>query len=332
MLYVCYSVNDTYVPEAGISLTGFFENNPDYEPEEVFFLDYGIFPDNKWRLDRMAANYGRRITYLPAKAYTDEVKRRFPQLKGWKGSMAPNAKPFVDKIMPDYVDRLLFIDADTVVTGSVAPLSSLDMCGAALGVVPSNWITQDVRKGRLSLISGNRFYFNSGVLLFDLAAWRRENCHQMIIDTLDKEIDLTWPDQSLLNNAIPERLLCILPLKYNYRSHNFHPSQERGWMRIGHNQSDAEIEESIQHPVIVHFMDGWPNGRPWHEQCRSSRKDDYLHYKALSPWKDLPLYPARKLKSPKGFRKKCKFWLIHQMCERRPFWLIHLIHLLLNRY
>ena len=57
-------------------------------------------------------------------------------------------------------------------------------------------------------------------------------------------------------------------------------------------------------------MDGWPSGRPWHEQCRSSRKDDYLHYKALSPWKDLPLYPARKLKSPKGFRKKCNFWLI----------------------
>ena len=332
MLYVCYSTNDTYVPEAGVSLTGFFENNPDYEPKEVFFLDYGIFPDNKWRLDRLAASYGRRITYLPAKAYTDEVKRRFPQLKGWKGSMAPNAKPFVDKIIPDYVDRLLFIDADTVVTGSVAPLSSLDMGGAALGVVPSCWTTQRVRKGRLSLISGNQFYFNSGVLLFDLAAWRRENCHQMIIDTLGKDVDLTWPDQSLLNNAIPERLLCILPLKYNYRSHNLHPSQERGWMRIGHHHSDAEIEESIKHPVIVHYMDGWPGGRPWHEQCRSSRKDDYLHYKALSPWKDLPLYPAQKLKSPKGLHKKCNFWLMHQMCERRPFWLIHLIHLLLNRY
>ena len=52
MLYVCYSINDSYVPEAGISLTGFFESNPDYEPEEVFFLDYGIFPDNKQRLNR----------------------------------------------------------------------------------------------------------------------------------------------------------------------------------------------------------------------------------------------------------------------------------------
>lgn len=332
MLYVCYSINDSYVPEAGISLTGFFENNPDYEPEEVFFLDYGIFPDNKRRLDSVATHYGKRITYLPAKAYTDEIKHRFPRLKGWKGSMAPNAKPFVDKILPDYVDRLLFLDADTLVTSSVAPLDNLDMCGAALGVVTSNWISQRVMKGRQPLLSGNRFYFNSGVLLFDLDVWRLEDCHQMIIDTLDKDIDLKWPDQNLLNNAIPERLLCQLPLKYNYRSHNLHPSQERGWMRIGQLYSDKEIEEAIQHPVIVHYMDGWPAGRPWHEQCRSTRLNDYLHYKALSPWKSLPLFPPQKMKEPKGFRERCGSWLMHQMSERRPFWLMRLIFWMLYRF
>ena len=108
MLYVCYSINDYFVREAGISLIGFFENNPDYEPEEVFFLDYGIFPENKQRLSDIAARYGRRITFIDAKAVTDEVKRSFPKLKGWRGSMAPNAKAFVDMIMPDYVERLLF--------------------------------------------------------------------------------------------------------------------------------------------------------------------------------------------------------------------------------
>ena len=40
-LYLCYSINDFFAREAGISMLGFFENNPDYEPEEVFFIDYG---------------------------------------------------------------------------------------------------------------------------------------------------------------------------------------------------------------------------------------------------------------------------------------------------
>ena len=151
-----------------ISMISFFENNPDYEPEEVFFLDYGIHPANKGKLDGIAARYGRRITYLNAKAVTDVVKREYPNLKGWHGSMAPNAKPFVEQIIPDYVERLLFIDADTVVAGSVAELKTIDMSGKALGVVPVNLGGELIRKGKLKLVNGSRIYFNSGVLLFNL--------------------------------------------------------------------------------------------------------------------------------------------------------------------
>ena len=291
MLYVCYSVNDYFVREAGISLTSFFENNPDYEPEEVFFLDYGIYPDSKQLLNEVASHYGRRIAYLPAKTYTDKVKRHYPQLKGWNGSMAPNAKAFIDKIVPDYVERLLFIDADTVVTGSVAPLDSLNLGGAVMGAVITNWTTIDVVREKLRLCNGNKLYFNSGVLLYDLAAWQRENCHQMIITTLGEEIDLTWPDQQLLNNAIPERLIRPLPLKYNYRSHSLLRHNERRLLQLGNCYTDKEIDEAIQQPVVIHYMGGWPSGRPWHEQCTSSRKDDYLYYKALSPWKHIPLLP-----------------------------------------
>ena len=38
MLYLCYSINDFYAREAGISMLSFLDNNPDYEPEEVHFL------------------------------------------------------------------------------------------------------------------------------------------------------------------------------------------------------------------------------------------------------------------------------------------------------
>ena len=48
-LYLCYSINDFFAREAGISMLSFLENNPGYEPEEVFFIDYGIHPANKQR-------------------------------------------------------------------------------------------------------------------------------------------------------------------------------------------------------------------------------------------------------------------------------------------
>ena len=313
-LYICYSINDFFAREAGISLIGFFENNPDYEPDEVFFLDYGIHPINKERLSGIASQYGRRISYLNAKAVTDGARQEFPHLKGWRGSMAPNAKPFVDQIFPPYVERLLFIDADTVVAGSLSELQRLDMGGAVMGAIPLNWTSNDIRKGRLELYSGNQVYFNSGVLLFNLVAWRRENCHQLIKDTLHKKKRLKWPDQTLLNNAIPQRLILSLPLKYNYVSHYFHPRQERGWLRIGHFYTNEEIEEAILHPVIIHYVGGWPNARPWYEQCASRCADSYFRYKVLSPWKDSPLFPPYKEPNPPtDFMGKWFYWLLRQM-------------------
>lgn len=328
MLHLCYSINNVFVREAGISMIGFFENNPDYEPEEVFFLNYGINQRNKELLNCIASRYGRRITYLNAKPVTDQVKRDFPKLKGWRGSMSPNAKPFVDKIFPDYVERLLFIDADTVVAGSVAELMHLDMEGKALAVVPENRTCYELRKGRLKLANDNKIYFNSGVLLFNLPVWRSENCYQMIADTLKLDINLDFPDQNLLNNAIPERLIKLLPLKYNYVTHHIQPHQELGWLRLGKLYSEEEIEEAIHHPAIIHYLGGYIQARPWHERCRSSRCADYYQYKALSPWKDTPLFKSmEETYHPKNFNDKAFCWLMKQYGDRRSFLFVRAVFL-----
>lgn len=295
-LYLCYSINDFFAREAGISMLGFLENNPGYEPEEVFFIDYGILPANKQRLDEVASRYGRRVAYLDARGVTTAVKREFPHLRSWRGTMAPNAKCFVDQIFPDYVERLLFLDADTLVTGSVMELQRMDMGGAALGVVPGNTYSKSI-------------VFNSGVLLFDLPTWRREGCHEMIIHMLQEKTHLELPDQDLLNQAIPQRLLKPLPPKYNYYMHFFHPRQERPRMRMGNVYTEEEIEEAIRQPAIVHYLGGWHKARPWHEGCRSRRADDYYHYKALSPWKDVPLLgPYGGVPAPHGIRQHIEFW------------------------
>ena len=314
MLYLCYSINDFSIMEAGISLLSFLMNNPDYEPEEVFFVDYGIHPRNKERLGEITARYGKRITYLDGKSVTNEVKREFPYLGGWHGTMAPNAKPFMDKIVPGYVDRLLFVDADTLVTGSVGELQKLDMGGAALGAVPQGYDTAKIRCGWLKLCHGSDTYFNSGVLLYDLVVWRRENCHQMVRETLMQKRQFYSPDQTLLNNAMPARLLCRLPLKYNHLTHHIHPRQEPKYLASFGVYTKQEIDEAILHPVITHFTGGDHQARPWHQGCWSYRKDVYLHYKALSPWKDTPLlYDYRKKYPRRGFFGKgtmLELWLM----------------------
>ena len=318
MLYVCYSINDLAVMEAGISMLSFLMNNPGYEPEELFFIDYGINSANKKTLNGIAAQYGRRITYLQGRPVTDMIKRQFPNLKAWLGTMAPNAKAFLDKILPEYVERVLFLDADTLVMGSIEGLQHLDMRGAALAAVPQNRVSARVRSGEIRLYSGSSFYFNSGVLLIDLAVWRREDCHSMVIDILHKKKQLYTPDQTLLNNAVPARLQYQLPLKYNHLTHYIHPRQERSYLSEDYIHTAEEIEEAIRHPVIMHCTSGDHQARPWHKGCWSYRKEEYLRYKALSPWKDVPLKPDyRKTQQRKGFRNK-GIKLMYWMLSRQP--------------
>jgi len=333
MLYVCYSINDFYAREAGISMLSFLDNNPDYEPEEVFFIDYGIHPCNRERLDEIAARYGKRVTYLNGRPVTDKVKRRFPNYPAWKGSMAACIKPFIDKVMPDYVERLLYIDADTIVAASVAELQSMDMGGAVVAGTISNVEGIKLKRHEYELYSGNHIYMGSGVLLFNLRNWRRENICERMLDVLGKKKHLRLPDQMLINNGVPERLMKVLPQKYNYVHHSYHPWQEYHWMRQYRIYSRQECREAIDHPVIIHYLTGWALARPWHEDCFSHRKEEYYHYKVLSPWKDSPLYPPiQQMYPPKTKQDRQYLWFAMQMMKPRPFFLVWLLWKMLNSY
>ena len=332
-LYLCYSINDFYAREAGISMLSFLENNPGYEPEEVFFVDYGIHPRNKERLNGIAARYGRRITYLNGRPVTSEVKRQYPNYLAWKGSMAACIKPFIDKIMPDYVQRLLYIDADTIVAASVEELQQMDMGDAVVAGTISNMMGHALKNHWYELYSGNTQYMGSGVLLFDLKNWRRENCYEKMIGVLQKKKNLRLPDQMMLNNAIPQRLMKVLPTKYNFTQSNLHPWQVYHWLRQFDILPEEECREAIDHPVIIHYLTGWALSRPWHEGCYSHRKEEYYRYKALSPWKDDPLLPPiQKLYPPKGFNDKLFFWVIMQTMKPRPYFFALWVHNLYYKY
>ena len=325
-LYVCYSINDFCAREAGISMLSFLDNNPDYEPGEVFFIDYGIHPRNRERLDEIAARYGKRVTYLNGRPVTDEVKRQYPHYPAWKGSMAACVKPFIDKVIPQYVERLLYIDADTIVAASVAELQQMDMGDAVVAGTISNVEGIKLLRHEYELYSGNHIYMGSGVLLYDLKNWRRENIYDRMLDVLGKKKNLRLPDQMLINNGVPERLMKVLPQKYNYVHHSYHPWQEYHWMRQYRIYSKQECREAINHPVIIHYLTGWTLARPWHEDCYSHRKEEYFHYKALSPWKDSPLYPPiQQLFPPKDRHDRIYVWYLMQMMKPRPFILVWLL-------
>lgn len=293
LLYACYASSDYYARETGISMIGFLENNPDYDPEELFILDYGILKPNKEKLNNIAAKYGKYITYLPAKQILGDIQKKL-NLSDFRGSLATYSRAFIDKIMPSYVEHLLYIDSDTVVAGSVSELKSFEMEGACMAGIISAF-THDIQNNKFSLYSGNKCYYGCGIVLFNIKNWRGKRCFEKIAKMLSIKKKYPCADQTLINNALSEDCFKELPLKYNYTTHIFSKAVENAKLKKGGYYSKEMILEALKSPAIIHYP-GSPVNRPWYEGCKSRRKDVYYYYKKMSPWHNDNLIPLSEYK------------------------------------
>jgi lipopolysaccharide biosynthesis glycosyltransferase len=92
-------------------------------------------------------------------------------LRPFHGNLTPYYRLFLPKMVP--ADRLLYLDSDTVCMLDVASLGELAMSHAS-GFVPAG-VTAHYIERELFLSVGlpdDTPAFNSGAMLFDLAAWR----------------------------------------------------------------------------------------------------------------------------------------------------------------
>jgi UDP-D-galactose:(glucosyl)LPS alpha-1,3-D-galactosyltransferase len=124
--------------------------------------------------------------------------------------------------LPDHVERLLYLDCDTLVTGSLSPLVSVDLVNAPLAAVRDAFTRRVVDRGGLPgwqgypPMSGQDPYFNSGVLLIDTASWRRLDVSDRALGyLLDNAGKLRYPDQDALNVACAGQWT-RLPSRWNH--------------------------------------------------------------------------------------------------------------------
>ena len=92
-------------------------------------------------------------------------------------------------LLPTDLPRALFLDADLLVLGDVANLWSLGLDQRVLAAAPDTAIpwcrSRRGVKDHLALgIPDDAVYFNAGVLLFDLDAWRRQDVTHRALDYL----------------------------------------------------------------------------------------------------------------------------------------------------
>lgn len=181
--------------------------------------------------------------------------------------------------------RTIYLDADTVTRTSLLPLWRMSLDGKSTGAVreaQAPWAAGPMGTDWRDLgMSPDTAYFNSGVLLIDLDAWRREGIGPAALDVL-RRTRPRWGDQCALNAVLGGRWL-ELPRRWNLQTAD---AAGRG---IAWALWRGDVEAALADPAVVHYSE---RIKPWHAAPQAHPLAplwfDQLERTALSGWAPEP--------------------------------------------
>ena len=276
---ILYTLNDKFVPQVSASICSICENNKDIEEINFYLISKEITDENKAKLQDFIKSYGRNVTIKEL----GDIKQYFDfefDTTGWNPIVL--ARLILDKFLDESIDKVLYIDGDTIVRGSLKELWHTDLGDniLAASIEPT---VDSKRKENLGL---DKYpYYNAGVLLINLNKWRKEKAGKIILDYYKANNGRLFAnDQDAINAALAGKIYTLLP-KYNFYNifYQYPYKFLKKLMGTVEYFDKDEFEKCVENPVIIHYLG---EERPWRIGNNHKYKNDYVESLNKTPWKD----------------------------------------------
>lgn len=123
---IVYHASDSFAKVTGTSIVSIFENNKDIDEINVYVIEKNFTEDNKKKMEQLADKYNRRIIFIPMPDINKSEHLHLKKIKE-KWIFDSYCRLFLDKLLPEEVEKVLYLDGDVLNTGSLKELWSLDM-------------------------------------------------------------------------------------------------------------------------------------------------------------------------------------------------------------
>ncbi len=288
---VIYQFNEKYVPYAGVSMTSLLANNPDADEINIYVLGEDLSEDSVEKIKWEVSAFDRNV-FFPD---TFPLLERFRGMGmiPYRGAYSVYLRLFFDELLPRDTKRVLYLDADTVVDGSILPLINSDLHGKSIGMV-----LESIRDDYKVMIGMGRDsdYYNSGVILYDVEKWRANHYGVRLTDHIRNVRSSYIGDQDFLN-IVCEGDVARLPIKYNFQPLHGRYSPGEYFKAYGAKgyYSEEELEAAPEEAVILHCY-RWLGEFPWNLGNLHPFTGIFDRYLMMSMWKDY-----EKERADKGF-------------------------------
>lgn len=303
MLHIGLCADERFSLPLGVCVTSIFMSNT---MNEIFIhiLTSGLSQDTINRLEKTALKYNQTLkVYLIDQSLFDKypLSEYFPQ--------AIYFRYLLPEILPIEIDKVLYLDCDTVAINDLKPLWDIDISDNPIAAVQDANGDDIYNRNRIEIFDGK--YLNSGVLLMNLNIWRKEDCFCKLTSYIKEFPErCEFPDQDALNAIFHERTRW-LSFRYNFQSVL---SEDFCQYRL-HKSNYEDICDSFRHIVVLHYSSCMI--KPWIRDVshpltfiwRSIYEQSYWNKIELKPQYDFirryiktklhlePYYPQAKLNS-----------------------------------
>lgn len=271
MIEIVCNIDQNYVEYCGVMLSGLFIHNAQ-ERFRIHAINSNVTSVQKKRLSAFCRQFNAEICFYDVPFSSIE---HFPIRVQDHLSLAAYLRIFMSELLPDTVDKVLYLDCDLMVIDSIKELWETAVGHFAVAAVEERPPYDTDSPARLGY-PAEYSYFNSGVMLINLKYWREthlaERGKEFIKSNYSK---LRLHDQDVLN-ALLYRQRMFLPIRWNVMDFFLFTRPLIQPRRL------ADLHEAIDRPAIIHFTG---KRKPWLHNCDSPYRNRYIALARKYRWK-----------------------------------------------
>lgn len=202
-LDVVFAADDLYARGLAVAVRSVEETAGSEVDLHVFVIDGGLSPETRLRLS--SSWRGIDFTFLDVdRSRVGRMPLSFKP-EGLHINTSMWLRVLAPMVVPLRVSRMIYLDSDVIVRTNLGALAAMDLGRSLIAAVPDEHIPCfSARWGLPNYaeqgFSGAEPYFNSGVLVCDLAGWRAHDLTTAILRYAELHSSaMRFPDQEALN-------------------------------------------------------------------------------------------------------------------------------------
>lgn len=258
---IAFSADENYVIGMAASVRSAIDTIAPGVKLQIAIMSCGIRPDSRELLLKSWKHHDVDIFFIDI----DPASTAKLPTAGYLTD-ATYARLFLPDLLPQDWNRVIYLDVDTICRASLHELWETDLEGLSVGAVWDNMIPfvssyDGVQAWKESGLRPYTPYFNAGVLVIDLDAWRRHSISSAVVDYVQSHLGnlVLWDQEGL--NAVLRGKFCHLDRSWNVMQFWARPEVRLGvdrdvvmnarirhfngpgkpWTKKGHTVLDSEI-------------------------------------------------------------------------------------------